>query len=84
MRIEHNGTYAVVASNAGAPTHPFWYSNIVANPLVELQDGAVKQGAILQSKVERRFQSGPPPELDLQVGFISFRCSSSEANAEQD
>jgi hypothetical protein len=53
MRIEHNGTYAVVASNAGAPTHPFWYSNIVANPLVELQDGAVKQGAILQSnKIE--------------------------------
>jgi len=43
MRIEHNGSYAVVASNAGAPTHPFWYSNIVANPLVELQDRAVKQ-----------------------------------------
>lgn len=43
MRIEHNGTYAVVASNAGAPTHPFWYRNVVANPLVELQDGAVKQ-----------------------------------------
>jgi F420H(2)-dependent quinone reductase len=43
MRFEHNGTYAVVASNAGAPTHPFWYYNIVANPLVELQDGAVKQ-----------------------------------------
>src|SRR5271167_5020824 len=43
MRIERNGTYAVVASNAGAPTHPFWYYNIVANPIVELQDGAVKQ-----------------------------------------
>ena len=43
MRIEHNGTYAVVASNAGAPTHPIWYYNIVANPVVELQDGAVKQ-----------------------------------------
>jgi F420H(2)-dependent quinone reductase len=43
MRIEHNGTYAVVASNAGAATHPLWYYNIVANPLVELQDGAVKQ-----------------------------------------
>ena len=42
MRIEHDGTYAVVASNAGAPTHPFWYRNIVANPIVELQDGAVK------------------------------------------
>ena len=43
MRIEHNGTYAVVASNAGAPTHPFWYYNIVAYPIVELQDGAVKR-----------------------------------------
>ena len=42
MRIEHHGTYAVVASNAGAPTHPLWYRNIVANPLVELQDGALK------------------------------------------
>ena len=42
MRIEHDGTYAVVAFNAGAPTHPFWYRNIVANPIVELQDGAVK------------------------------------------
>jgi len=43
MRIEHDGTYAVVASNAGAPKHPFWYTNIVANPIVELQDGAVKK-----------------------------------------
>jgi F420H(2)-dependent quinone reductase len=42
MRIEHNGTCAVVASNAGAPAHPFWYRDIVANPLVELQDGALK------------------------------------------
>jgi len=43
MRIEHNGTYAVVASNAGAPTHPLWYRNIVANPTVELQDRAARQ-----------------------------------------
>src|ERR1700752_1688654 len=43
MRIEHNGSYAVVASKGGAPTHPFWYYNIIANPLVELHDGAVKQ-----------------------------------------
>jgi F420H(2)-dependent quinone reductase len=42
MRIEHNRTYAVVASNAGAPVHPIWYRDIVGNPLVELQDGAFK------------------------------------------
>ena len=43
MRVEHDGTYAVAASNAGAANHPLWYGNIVANPIVELQDGAVKQ-----------------------------------------
>ena len=40
MRVEHNGEYAVVASKGGAPTHPVWYHNLVANPHVELQDGA--------------------------------------------
>jgi deazaflavin-dependent oxidoreductase (nitroreductase family) len=43
MRVEHDGKYAVVASQGGAPTHPFWYYNLVANPLVELQDGTVTQ-----------------------------------------
>lgn len=40
MRVEHGGEYAVVASLGGAPKNPVWYYNIVANPRVELQDGA--------------------------------------------
>jgi deazaflavin-dependent oxidoreductase (nitroreductase family) len=43
MRVEHDGVYAVVASKGGAPQHPNWYFNLVANPHVELQDGAVKR-----------------------------------------
>jgi deazaflavin-dependent oxidoreductase (nitroreductase family) len=43
MRVEHDGKYAVVASKGGAAEHPTWYHNIKANPLVELQDGPVKQ-----------------------------------------
>ncbi len=43
MRVEHDGAYAVVASKGGAPQHPNWYHNLVANPHVELQDGAVKR-----------------------------------------
>ena len=42
MRVEHDGTYAVVASLGGAPTHPVWYHNLLAHPLVELQDGPAK------------------------------------------
>jgi deazaflavin-dependent oxidoreductase (nitroreductase family) len=41
MRIEHDGRYAMVASKGGAPEHPSWYHNLVANPHVELQDGTV-------------------------------------------
>ena len=40
MRVEHEGHYAVVASKGGAPEHPVWYYNLVADPHVELQDGA--------------------------------------------
>jgi len=40
MRVEHEGTYAVVASLGGAPKNPVWYYNVVANPQVELRDGA--------------------------------------------
>jgi F420H(2)-dependent quinone reductase len=43
MRVEHDGTYAVVASQGGAPKHPVWYYNVVADPRVELQDGPVRQ-----------------------------------------
>ncbi|HEV7974437.1 nitroreductase family deazaflavin-dependent oxidoreductase [Amycolatopsis sp.] len=40
MRIERDGIYVVVASAGGAPKHPQWYHNLVAQPLVRLQDHA--------------------------------------------
>ncbi|WP_245971005.1 nitroreductase family deazaflavin-dependent oxidoreductase [Streptomyces rishiriensis] len=43
IRVEHDGIYAVVASAGGAPKHPVWYHNAVADPRVELQDGPVRQ-----------------------------------------
>src|SRR5687768_18458907 len=43
MRVEQDGCYAAVASLGGAPKHPVWYHNLLAEPLVELQDGPVKQ-----------------------------------------
>ncbi|MFF4871730.1 nitroreductase family deazaflavin-dependent oxidoreductase [Streptomyces sp. NPDC090109] len=39
MRVEHDGAYALVASNGGAVKHPVWYHNLVASPRVELRDG---------------------------------------------
>ena len=39
MRVEHEGEYAIIASKGGAPAHPGWYHNLVADPHVMIQDG---------------------------------------------
>jgi F420H(2)-dependent quinone reductase len=46
MRVEHDGRYAAVASQGGAPTHPRWYYNFRAHPDVQLQDGPRKQDMV--------------------------------------
>ena len=34
-----DGGYAIFASKGGAPTHPAWYYNVLANPEVEIEVG---------------------------------------------
>jgi F420H(2)-dependent quinone reductase len=43
MRVEHDGKYVIVASPGGTLSHPVWYQNVVANPAVEIRDGATRQ-----------------------------------------
>jgi len=39
---EDGGKYFVIASKGGAPEHPGWYRNILADPVVEVQVGTKK------------------------------------------
>ena len=39
MRVEHEGEYAVIASQGGAPEDPPWVYNLQADPNIALQDG---------------------------------------------
>jgi F420H(2)-dependent quinone reductase len=73
MRVEHDGTYAAVASRGGAPEHPFWYHNLRAHPRVEVQDGPIKREMIARevSGTERdqwwdRAVAAYPPYADYQ------------------
>jgi F420H(2)-dependent quinone reductase len=73
MRVEHGGRYAMVASKGGAPAHPLWYYNVLANPLVELQDGPRKRDMIAReiSGAERaewweRAVAAYPPYAEYQ------------------
>ena len=38
MRVVDGGNYILVASQGGAPKHPVWYYNLVAEPNVEIRD----------------------------------------------
>lgn len=35
--LPDDGRYVVFASKAGAPTHPAWYHNLVANPEIDIE-----------------------------------------------
>jgi deazaflavin-dependent oxidoreductase (nitroreductase family) len=74
MRVEHGGTYAVVASDGGAPKHPAWYHNLIANPDIELQDGtetSAVRARTLAGEERRRWWdvcvAAFPPYADYQT-----------------
>ena len=41
--------YVVIASQGGAPTHPQWYLNLVAEPRVDVQFGADRFDAVART-----------------------------------
>ena len=43
MRVTDGERYAVIASLGGAPEHPVWYLNLLADPEVTLQDKDVRR-----------------------------------------
>ena len=75
MRVEHEGAYAAVASMGGAPSNPGWYHNMKASPLVELQDGAVRQD------YSARELTGPEREIwwdravDAFAGYADYAAA---------
>jgi len=65
--------YIVVASKGGAPEHPGWYRNLVANPHVEVQVGTRKFAALARTATgeerEKLWQQAVgfwPPYADYQ------------------
>ena len=68
MRVEHEGRYAAIASQGGAPTHPSWYPNLLAHPAIELQDGPEKRDMVAREVTgeekriwwERAVEAFPP------------------------
>ncbi len=78
MRVERGGAYAVVASKSGAPEHPVWYANLLADyqrktdraiPAVVLEpvviEPVVLEPVVVEPVVLEPVVIGPVVEPDL-------------------
>ncbi|MCX6046657.1 MAG: nitroreductase family deazaflavin-dependent oxidoreductase [Chloroflexi bacterium] len=56
MYVRNNEHLLVIASNLGAPAHPDWYHNLVANPnvTVEIGDETFASNAVVMAGAERQ------------------------------
>ena len=46
--LQHDGSYAITATNAGFDTHPAWFHNLKSHPQVALQIGNKRLTAIAE------------------------------------
>jgi deazaflavin-dependent oxidoreductase (nitroreductase family) len=77
MRVEQQGRYAAVASMGGAPTHPSWYHNMTASPLVELQDGAVRQDYSARELDGEERETWRARAVDAFRGYADYQAATS-------
>ena len=71
--VKDGNRYVVIASKGGAPTHPDWYYNILANPLVTVEVGREKfqaHAAVSQEPERTRLYD---PMVAVMPGFDDYR-----------
>lgn len=65
MYLADEDRYVVIASKAGAPTHPDWYHNIVANPNLSIEVGSEKLDVVATIADE-------PERTDLYAKMVAI------------
>jgi deazaflavin-dependent oxidoreductase (nitroreductase family) len=71
--VQDGDRYVVIASKAGAPTHPDWYYNVVATPLLTVEVGAetlTVQAAVADEPERTRLYD---KMVEVMPGFGEYR-----------
>lgn len=71
--IKNGDSLVVIASKGGAPTHPDWYYNVVANPLVSVEVGMEKfqvHATIAEEPERTRLYN---KMVEMMPGFDDYR-----------
>jgi deazaflavin-dependent oxidoreductase (nitroreductase family) len=70
---QDHGHLVIVASKGGAPTHPHWFHNLKANPLVTVETGhdkfEARANVIDGDEYERLYKQ----HADINPGFWDYR-----------
>jgi deazaflavin-dependent oxidoreductase (nitroreductase family) len=64
--------YVIVASKGGAPAHPAWYVNVVANPVVTIEVGRdtfMARAAVVEGAERERLWAAHAAEFPYFVGY---------------
>ncbi len=65
--------HVVIASKGGAPTHPAWYHNLVANPVVTVEVGAERfKAKAIVARDERERRRLYDAHATLMPGFTEY------------
>jgi deazaflavin-dependent oxidoreductase (nitroreductase family) len=71
--IRDGDRLAVIASKGGAPTHPDWYYNVVANPQVTVEVGTEKFQAVAKVAEEPERTRLYEKMVGMMPGFDDYR-----------
>lgn len=73
----HEGSYVVVASKGGAPDHPGWYKNLLADPHVTVQVGAERFAATARTAEPEEKATLWPKMAAVWPSFDDYRAKTS-------
>jgi len=71
--LEDDGRHIVIASKAGAPSHPDWYYNVVANPEVTVELGKETFDAIAKVAEEPERTELYEKMETINPGFTEYK-----------
>lgn len=75
--VKDGERWVVIASKAGAPTHPDWYYNVVANPQVTVEVGTEKFQALASVAEEPERTRLYDQMVKVMPGFDDYRSNTS-------
>jgi deazaflavin-dependent oxidoreductase (nitroreductase family) len=71
------GQHVIIASKGGAPTHPSWYHNLTAHPIVTVETGGQKFQARANVMDGDEYERLYKQHADINPGFWDYRKKTS-------